>query len=210
MKTLTVTIIGKPKLKIVFDQDKFCKGDDMGGDITLETNFTAFDWQLFLDENKNKLDTTFTTLNKSIAIEKPGYYHVWAYMDTSLYDTLKDLRIVNNCALAAEMLVADCPLVIPNVITPNGDDLNAVLAIKKLNIERENELTIHDRWGKIVFKQKNYKCLYKGNAYHNIENAFDGLSRGGQKLPDGTYYYSFFYNAIPKKKTYTGIIMILR
>jgi gliding motility-associated-like protein len=117
-----------------------------------------------------------------------------------------------NCDTTAEKLVEDCPLVIPNVITPDGDDYNQWFAIKKLNPIRENELTIYDRWGKNVFQQKNYKCLFKKNDYFNKEGAFEGISRGGQKLPEGTYYYAFFYNAIPKKKarTYTGILTILR
>jgi gliding motility-associated-like protein len=132
-------------------------------------------------------------------------------MDTSLYDTLTDLRIV-NCYKTEEKLVEDCPLVIPNVFTPDGDGYNDYFAIRKLNLQRENELIIYDRWRKNVFQQKNYKCHFKDSKYYNTEEAFTGLSRGGQNLPEGTYYYAFKYNAIPKKKakTYTGIVTILR
>jgi len=203
MKYLKVTIIDTAQLSIVFDQKAFCDGDDMGGDIGLETNFTAFNWKYF------DKDSTFTVYERSIYIEDPGYYFVLAYMDTSLYDTLKDLRIV-NCYMSADTMVEDCPLVFPNVITPGNDSYNDVLGIKKLNTARENVLTIYDRWGKSVFYQKNYKCVFKNGSYHNTEDAFSGISRGGQKLPDGTYYYSFKYASIPKNKTYSGIIMILR
>jgi gliding motility-associated-like protein len=176
----------------------------MGGTISLETNFTAFDWT-YIDG-----DSLWTVFFKIILIEYPGYYHVLAYMDTSLYDTLPDLRIV-NCSLMADTLVTDCKLVIPNVITPGGNGSNDFLGIKKLNPLRENELTIYDRWGKSVFHQKNYKCIFKGSDYVNTEEAFKGLSRGGQKLPDGTYYYAFKYASIPEKdrKTYTGVISII-
>jgi len=201
---LTVTIIDTPLLQILFNHDDFCKGDDMGGFLELKTNFTAFNWKY------RDIDTTIFQ-EKKLDIEYPGIYEVLAYMDTSLYDTLKDLRIV-NCFLWKDTLVEDCPLIIPNVITPNGDKWNEVLAIKKLNLERENELTIYDRWGKIVFQQKNYKCLYKAkdNKYYNEEDAFQGLTRDGRKLPEGTYYYAFKYKSIKKPKTYTGILMILR
>jgi len=202
MIVLNITIIDTAQLDIIFDQIAFCDGEDMGGEISLETNFTAFDWT-YLDK-----DSLFTVFEKSIDIEYPGYYHVLAYMDTSLYDTLPDLRIV-NCFLMADTLVEDCPLVIPNVITPGGNSYNDVLGIKKLNPVRENELTIYDRWGKNVFRQKNYQCIYKNKQYLNKEDAFEGLSRGGQKLPDGTYYYAFKYAAIPENKTYTGIITII-
>jgi len=203
LRTLHITIIDERKLTINFSQDEFCKGDDMKGDIKLETNFTAFDW-LYKDK-----DSTFTIYEKSFSISEPGYYYVKAYMDTSLYDTLTNLRIV-CCSETADILVEDCPLIIPNVITPNGDKVNDWLGIKKLNLQRDNELIIYDRWGKNVFQQKNYRCLFKENKYYNVEEAFAGLSRGGQPLPEGTYYYVFKYHAIPKKKTYTGIFTILR
>jgi gliding motility-associated-like protein len=202
---LHVTIIDTGKLVINFDQNAFCANEDMGGTIDLETNFTAFDWVY-----KDTEDSTWTVLREaSIEVELPGYYYVLAYMDTSLYDTLKDLRIV-NCSKDTIMRIDDCPLIIPNVITPNDDGINDVFGIKKLNPVRENELTIYDRWGKVVFSQKNYKCMYKNGGFVNIEEAFDGFSRGGQKLPEGTYYYAFKYHAFPDGKTYTGTLMILR
>ena len=204
LKILTVIIIdtNKDSLSIRFDQKAFCDGPDMGGELNLETNFTAFYW------THVDTDSSSTVFEKNYPIEYPGTYIVRAYMDTSLYDTLKNLRIV-NCFLMADTLVTDCDLVIPNVITPGNDGKNDVLGIKKLNPARENELTIYDRWGKTVFHQKNYKCIFKGNQYLNIEDAFDGKSRSGQKLPDGIYHYAFKYAAIPKGKTYTGAITIL-
>ena len=209
--TLTITIIDPDttQLAIIFDQKKFCSGEDMLGTMSLSTNFTAFDWTYKRDKEYKEIDSTFTLFTKDFDIEIPGYYHVLAYMDTSLYDTLRDLRIV-NCYAMIDTLVEDCPLIIPNIITPNGDGYNDVFGIKKLILERENELTIYDRWGKSVFHQKNYKCVFKNNEYHNEEDAFKGLSRSGQKLSDGIYYYALKYNAIPKKKTYTGMLTILR
>jgi len=205
LKVLTITIIDTAHLEIIFDQDAFCSGEDMGGSIELETNFTAFDWT-YLDK-----DSLFTVYDKTINIEYPGYYRVLAYMNTSLYDTLPGLRIV-NCFQIADTLVEDCPLIIPNVITPNGDGSNDVFGIKKLNPVRANEFSVYDRWGNRVFHQKNYKCIFKDNKYLNEEDAFAGISQSGQKLPDGTYFYAFKYESIPKdkRKTYTGIIVILR
>lgn len=212
LKKLTVTIIDinqadTVRLNIEFNQKKFCEGDMGDEDLKLKTNFTAFDW-IYKDK-----DSTFTVYDKNVVIEdRTGDYFVTAYMDTRLYDTLTDLRIV-NCSLTDHKLVEDCPLVIPNVITPNDDNANDILGIKKLNPKRENELTIYDRWGKVVFSQKNYQCLYHSSkGYLNVENAFDGKSRSGQELPDGTYYYAFKYNGNTKalKKTYSGIIMIMR
>jgi gliding motility-associated-like protein len=127
-----------------------------------------------------------------------------------LYKVLTDLQIT-NCSLTADTLAADCKLIIPNIITPNNDGMNDFFAIRKLNLERENELTIYDRWGKNVFRKKNYKSIFKNGEYLNIDkDTFIGLTRGGQKLPDGAYYFSFVYDALPKKITYSGTIVIIR
>ena len=213
LKKLTVTIIDTGKIAINFDQEDFCSGEAMDGTFNLKTNFTAFDWVYFSRENLKRPDSLWTDTVKSFKIEEPGYYEVYAYMDTTLYEILTDLRIVaTTCAMIADTIVEDCTLEIPNVFTPNGDNVNEVFGIKKLNLKRENELTIHDRWGKEVFRQKNYKCVFKNNEFHNIEDAFDGRSRGGQKLPEGTYYYALRYDAIPrnKAKTYVGVVVIVR
>jgi len=206
LKILTVTIIDEPELFLLFDQEAFCRGEEPLGVFELFTNFTAFDWVFY---NK-KRGTTFTIIESpNLEINEAGHYSVMAYMDTSLYKVLTDLRIT-NCFLSVDTLVEDCALIIPDIITPNGDGINDILGIRKLNLDRDNELTIYDRWGKSVFHQKNYKCIFKDQQYFNTEDAFAGLSRGGQKLPDGTYYYAFIYDAFPKKKTYSGTIVILR
>jgi len=211
LKVLIFTIIDTAQLKIEFNQKDFCSQDDMKGTINLKTNLTAFDWTYSAsDKSFAHKDSVWTVFDPKIEIENPGYYRVLAYMDTSLYDTLKNLRIVNSCFKYKDTVVYDCDLIIPDVITPNGDNLNEFFGIKKLNPKRENELIIYDIWGRNVFQQKNYKCVFKGEGYHNIEEAFKGLSRGGQKLPEGTYYYAFKYKAIPNPKTYTGVLMILR
>jgi gliding motility-associated-like protein len=226
LKILTFTIIDTAYIKILeFNHDAFCSGDDPNGTIELETNFTAFNWIINWTNkpdvwNSDK-DSIFTKYEKdinggdldgkNIDITYSGWYYVMGYMDTTLYETLTDLRIVNDCSiLMADTIVEDCTLIIPNVITPNGDKINDVLGIKKLNPHRENDLTIYDRWGKNVFHQKNYKCVYRGGQYENDAEAFDGKSRGGGDLPEGTYYYAFKYDAISKAKTYTGTILILR
>jgi len=214
LKILTVTIIDTAILKLHFDQKAFCAGDDPMGFIILETNFTAFNWTVNWDKYRAKdRDSTFTEFETELPVEYSGYYRVQAYMDTSLFETLADLRIMNRCSdedVYRDTLIADCPLIIPNVITPNDDGKNDVFGIKKLNPERENELVIYDRWGKNVFSQKNYKCVFKNLEYYNVEDAFKGLARGGRKLPDGTYYYAFIYDAIPKLIKYTGTLVILR
>jgi len=208
MKVLKITIVEKPQITINFDKDEFCNEYDMPASIELATNLTAFDWKYTSDKGKGN-ELAATRFDKTFLADYSGYYSVVAYMDTSLYKIFPDLRIVNRF-LKEELVVEDCPLSIQNIITPNGDGISDVFAIKKLNPERKNELTIRDRNEKIVFYQKNYKSTYKNHKYQNIENAFSGISNDGKKLPAGAYSYEFTYDGIPEKQTFKGYIVILR
>jgi hypothetical protein len=205
LKILTVTIVNNALLKTNFDPEDFCYDDNMSSFILLETNFNAFNWQYYKDGEKEKA-TTFTSSKTNLEIDNSGYYVVTGYMDTSLYKILPDLRISNQ-SITKEILIEDCELEIPNIIKPTQGDL---FGIKKLNLNRENELTITDRSGKVVFYQKNYNCIIKNRKYMNTENAFSGKTKDGKMLPYGAYAYELKYNAIPEIQVHTGFIVILK
>ena len=126
--------------------------------------------------------------------------------DTSYYKTI---------------LVEPVKLKIPNVFTPNGDGVNDYFIISLDNgggggnsggdakgtrdegLEYENydplsryyessELTIFNRWGRVVYHSKDY------------QNNWDG---GG--LSDGTYFYVLKCHGLKQDATYQGSIMIV-
>lgn len=83
----------------------------------------------------------------------------------------------------------------PNIITPNGDDINDVLDIKSyFKTCQSFELFIFNRWGNNVFYQN-----------ENSEN-FSGNRSNGVPLNDGTYFYKLIYNNQIK----SGNIQIVR
>ncbi len=74
-------------------------------------------------------------------------------------------------------------------ISPNGDNLNDTFKIQGLVQFPDNEVSIYNRWGVLVYQQK---------AYHEVQDTpqgFRGISDGratiakGEELPVGTYYY---------------------
>jgi gliding motility-associated-like protein len=67
------------------------------------------------------------------------------------------------------------PILIPNVITPNGDNKNDLFIIKNLMDWEYRELIIVNRWGQIVYYNYNYK------------NEWDGMVDNKQ-LADGVYF----------------------
>ena len=128
--------------------------------------------------------------------------------DTSYYHTVK---------------VEPVKLKIPNVFTPNGDGTNDYFIIsldggsdmpsggdngsrgyRESGAEYENyeplnryyessELTIFNRWGRVVYHSKDY------------QNDWDG---GG--LSDGTYFYVLKCHGLKNDATYQGSVMIIK
>jgi gliding motility-associated-like protein len=85
--------------------------------------------------------------------------------------------------------LAPCEVIIPNIITPNGDNINDIFYIKNLDGHPNSTLKILSRWGNIVFDSSNYRNDWDGND-----------------LADGTYYYVL---KLDDGKEFTGTITIL-
>lgn len=99
----------------------------------------------------------------------------------------------------------DADLEFPNVMTPNGDNTNDVFAIKNLNPEIPNLLTIYNRWGKKIYEKENYQTYVLDGQIYNAE---DGFTAEG--LSDGVYYYTFHYVGFVHAVDYHSSLTILR
>ena len=127
------------------------------------------------------------------------------------------LSITNEHGCSSEIthiVVIEDDLIFPNVITPNGDNINDVFAIQNLNTDinpedpddfRTNDLYIHDRWGKLVYHVKNYDTFAKDGVISKGNNCFDASG-----LSDGVYYYSFYYKGKVKIVDYHGSLTVIR
>lgn len=104
--------------------------------------------------------------------------------------------------------ISETKLFIPNVFTPNGDNINDYFVIAKENdggsssgsnyipISMEYirlELVVLDRWGRKVYSSENYK------------NNWDGGN-----LPEATYYYRLNTFGYFKDESYKGAVTILK
>ncbi len=65
---------------------------------------------------------------------------------------------------------------IPNVFTPNDDNVNDVFTIKSTGV-KEIQLQIFNRWGQLMYD------------FTGAKAAWDGITSNGEKATDGTYFY---------------------
>jgi gliding motility-associated-like protein len=94
--------------------------------------------------------------------------------------------------------------IVPNIITPNGDDLNDYLMIPCLDIDPypQNHLVIYNQWGDKVYEAMPYS--------NDPDKAWRGelFGEAGKGLPDATYF--FIFKATPQDKGLNGFIEIFR
>ncbi len=91
------------------------------------------------------------------------------------------------------------PLLIPNVFTPNGDNVNDTYVISIIGQLSEYNLEIFNRWGTEVFKST------------SISDSWDGKING-DNASAGTYYYLLKFKSSCFKTTMTekGFLTLLR
>jgi gliding motility-associated-like protein len=80
----------------------------------------------------------------------------------------------------SKRIYVDVPssLEVPNVFTPNGDNVNDLFFLKTSNLA-EIKIIIYDRWGHIVFDSESTN----GNI------SWDGKYNSGKEAAEGTYFY---------------------
>jgi len=103
-------------------------------------------------------------------------------IDISSADVYTVTAIYQGCVREDNVRVGDlCPgrVFIPNVFTPNGDNLNDFFEVTYVNVD-ELTVQIYDRWGQLLFtsNDKNFR--------------WDGTLNGNQ-VPEGVYYYHMTY-----------------
>lgn len=73
-----------------------------------------------------------------------------------------------------------CNIHVYSGFTPNGDGENDLWIIDYIDLHLPNTVTVFDRWGNEV---------WRGENYDNVNVVWDGKSKNGDELSDGTFYY---------------------
>jgi gliding motility-associated-like protein/uncharacterized repeat protein (TIGR01451 family) len=99
----------------------------------------------------------------------------------------------NNVAVSKVVTITGDDILVPNVITPNGDGKNDKFIITGILRYPNSSLFIYNRWGNMVYQSKNYQNEWTGDS-----------------LNEGTYYYILKLNTPTGERSYKGWIELLR
>jgi gliding motility-associated-like protein len=158
-------------------------------------NAAAYDWTM---KKNDSLILHSTEKSPSLALPDSGDYNVELVLTSQhgCSEKIKKKIHVAKCILPPlppppPVVIED--IYIPNVFSPNDDNLNDKLIISGLDQYPENKVRIFNRWGHEIYYQENYSSA----------NAFDG-----KDFQDGVYYFELAIPSIGFLKR--GIVTILR
>ncbi len=177
-----------------------CPGDhwievtDVNGCLIREDfNIEAF--TLILDPAEALVECDIENLNVELDITVSGgispYTYLWSNGSTEnpLIDALLPgiytvtITDNNNCiidtAFTIRTISSDC---IPNVFTPNGDDVNDVWNLEDAFLFPESEIKIYNRFGREIFSSIGYNIPW------------DGKNKNGKDVLAGAYFYHIKLN----------------
>jgi gliding motility-associated-like protein len=116
--------------------------------------------------------------------------------DDSFTYTVKNIYGMDSTATVYVHVNAPIPLVIHNVVTPNGDGFNDNWVIEGIEEFPDNSILILNRWGDVI---------RSFDGYNNKDQVWDGTNKHNDRVPDGTYFYIL---KIKDVGTYKGWILV--
>lgn len=92
------------------------------------------------------------------------------------------VSVIDQCnkrdTILIDIKTIDCKIIVPNVVTPNGDNVNEVFKINGLGNFSGSQLLIYNRWGNRIYSSDDYKNDWKpdvnSGTYFYILNLTDG------------------------------------
>jgi len=159
----TIVRCGSQSMCIAFEseQDSVCPNPCITlTDLSMGNTTTT--WKIYHNNFvENSIDQ-----NPHICFEDEGDYQVDLIISNGV-DSLMKTKIIH--------VDKDCPLFIPNIFTPNNDNVNDEFKIREL--PDQFNLQVFNRWGNMVFETSERQDFWKGE------------NENGKLVSAGTYFY---------------------
>jgi gliding motility-associated-like protein len=153
--------------------------DVQTGNPVLDVNFTngsQFGTSYAWDFGNGDAYTSNLTEPTSSSYSEPGTYIVTLIASNGLCSSIDSLEII-------VLPFGDPEVVVPNVFSPNDDDVNDIFFLSHVNTT-EIYIVILNRWGNVVFETT------------DPDPKWDGTTPNGNKVTDGVYFYKYVATGI--------------
>jgi gliding motility-associated-like protein len=151
---------------------------------------------LFVNESENIINTKWILGDGTTLTDELEFWHTYA--DTGTYNVTYAVRNQFNCSDTAKATLIINPvyqIFIPSAFTPNNDGDNDNFKIEIIG-QKEYLMTIFNRWGEIIFEEKN--GAWDGKLNNNI-------------VQNGTYSYTILVSDFKDKPfIYKGIVTLIK
>lgn len=168
----------------------------IGGDCTADIAYYTIYYKPTLDSEYAPIDTTTETTYTHSGLDSfAGCYVVTATDVNGRESEFSNEECKDNCI----------SFMLPNIITPNGDNLNDVFRPDNRSVFiKSTSFKVFNRWGNLVYESTN-------EPYIN----WPGTDKDGNRLPDGAYFYEAeveFFSLDParSRSTYKGWVEVVR
>ncbi len=164
----------------IIDTSTTCGGKPFTLNVLAAGGHPGYSYYWFIYPNTSVISSTSSVTYNSPDVE--GTYTVSVYVADSCGYSRDDFELIK--------VLPTCNVIIPNVITPNGDDANEYFKIKNIEHHPNTSLIIFDRWGNKIYESTDYKNDWKAEG-----------------VGDGTYFYIV---DVPEDKKYSGFITVFK
>ena len=157
---------------------------------TIDTFFTIDEITVDLSPANELIECDLENLDIELSVTPEGgtdpYTYLWTNGDTDSTTNLAlspgplSVTIMDNNACTLDTtfrIAAMTPECVPNVFTPNNDDVNDFWNLEQAYLYGDTEITVWGRFGRKIFESVGY------------EVPWDGKTENGNDVPDGVYYY---------------------
>jgi gliding motility-associated-like protein len=164
----------------ILDTSTTCGGKPFTLNAVVSGGHPAYSYYWYIYPNSTSISHASSVTYNSPEAE--GTYTVTVYVADSCSYSRADFELIK--------VLPSCNVIIPNVITPNGDNANEYFKIKNIELHPNTSLIIFDRWGNKIYENSNYNNEWKA-----------------ENVVDGTYFYVL---DVPEDKKYSGFITVFK
>lgn len=170
------------------------------------TNATQYEWLLN--------NAPITPQNNTITLQDTGAYQITLIATNALGCT--------DTAVQTVHVLEQLQVTIPNVFTPNNDDVNDWFGFTA-NVEAEASLVILNRWGGVVFEKSfvtiagSFMELWDGTSIGSVATSTGSVATpssvstpGSVPATDGVYFYKLVLSGEAWEETFVGSVTLRR